>query len=101
MVAAMTIIVPKEVLSDIYDVLSSYDQKPKMERNLFTDWFSKGYLFHYSVELNGLLFSCREPFVCYTYFKNERKTVPIEKVDEINGKLSEMCSRFSELRLFW
>ena len=95
----MTVIIPSNVLDDVYSLLVSYDQKPKMEKDLFVNWLSQGYVFKYSTELNGLLFSCKKPFTLYVY-KN-KETIPIEQINQLNNELSKISIRAFNMSLFW
>ena len=97
--------VPFVVLTDIYYLLSEYNESPKIDKNTFIDWYAKNWMYKYNLELSTLLFSCQKPLVC---FVRRNEELPIEcqiltdeQIFELNQKLYNITSSFCKMKAFW
>lgn len=86
--------VPLVIIEEIYNLLCLHDESPKMGKELFIDWYSRGQLYKYVAECKTVNFHCKAPFFCYV-------TGDSEKAVELNRILSDMSARFTKILAFW
>lgn len=100
--------IPLVIFGEIYDLLYSHNETPKMSRNTFADWYaklySKNYIPGFDLELNNLMFSCDKNFSCCVFRKSNLNTthhIDDKTINQINEKLNDLISRFNKTKLFW
>lgn len=97
--------VPPIILSEIYDLLVTYDESPKMTKKTFTGWFSNGYIYDFQIELRTLIFACDKPFSCHVIRAPDLQ-LDIQKISDedliiINTKLNDFSCRIERMVAFW
>ena len=111
--------VPSLILSEIYEVLSNYDESPKMTKDTFVHWYAKNNVYTISVELKTLMFVCNKPFQCQvvrksdflnaipsnkidkTKFESDPKIVSDKQLKDLNKKIAAISSKYYGMRAFW
>jgi len=99
--------IPSIILSEIYDLLCSYNECPKISKETFVGWYAKGHIYTISIQLRTLVFTCVKPFSCSVIqddlelSNNNTELMPQSQLDELNEKLSLFSSRFYRVKVFW
>lgn len=86
--------VPLVIIEEIYNLLCLHDEPPKMGKELFVDWYSRGQnTYKYVAECKTVNFHCKAPFSCYVTGGS--------KCEELNKILLDMSIRFTKILAFW
>jgi len=93
--------IPLMIINSLYDLLDGYGEAPsKMHKDLFINWYSKGWIYKFNLELNTMLFHCEKPFNCKVILKPEYPN-NIDKCKKINDALLDFSEKYCNILLFW
>jgi hypothetical protein len=92
--------IPLQYISEIYDILCEYDEKPMLSKETFFSFCSKGLIFDYNYQCNYCEFSCKKPFNCSVTMLELGK-ISENKFQELNNKLKNFSIKYQKTLAFW
>jgi muramidase (phage lysozyme) len=92
--------IPLQYISEIYDILCEYDEKPMLSKETFFSFCSKGLIFDYSYHCNHCELICTKPFNCSVTMLGLIK-MPEPKFKELNRKLKNFSTKYQKTLAFW
>lgn len=107
--------VPSAIFAEIYNLLCSYNEIPKISKEIFIGWYANNYIYTISIELQSLIFICSKPFLCHVIrndemlpFISDEKFIKLnypfisnENFIKLNEELNLLSSRVHKIKAFW
>ena len=86
---------------ELYDLLSNYNESPKMTKDVFIWWQGNEYVYRYNIELQSLILSFEKPFSCQLLRNNNEKQILTDiQVNELNNLIQSVFIKIHNLSMF-
>lgn len=96
--------VPSFMFAEMYDLLNSYNETSKMNRETFINWYPSQ-MYSMKIEFKTLIFICNKPFNCYVErnidLVNDCQSITDEELIKLNEELSALSSKIYKIKAFW